>query len=217
MKLNKTIIHDISLSSEAIAVYVSLCYYNNDAKVCCVTDPHISGMLSQGLNTTLKIVKHISELEAYIDIIDTDYKRYIINREHSLISDDDYYISVRPEHIADIINSFGKDRYNILRTFICLAGTFTHCNEEKERYKGKVGFMSQEHLATITGLCLSTIKRCFVKLEEHKIIYKLNSDRFNGNNYYSLYQHKDILNAYKAERENKKSSLNDILLDDAEM
>lgn len=211
MKLKKEIIHDVNLSPEAIALYISLCYFNNDAKECYIDDAFVSGMLSKRADVKLKLVEHIKELNeaGYIQIISSGKKSYIINREKTIMTDSDFYIAIRPEAVTDIINKFGNNKYSILRLYACLIGTLARGNDIPEKYKGKVGFMSQEYLATISGLSTSTVKRCIAELKEIKLIYVLKSNYFQSNNYYSLYKDMGKLIEYKLEREGSKASGSD--------
>lgn len=229
MRLRKDIVHNDKLSAEAIALYISLCYYSNEQKYC-VIDNWSCRILSGAAGKECNIIDNISELEEnnYIKIISTYNGRYILDKSNCMIDKHNYYISADPDDIAVIINSGYKNRFTVLRLYVILIGTFAN-GDVDAIYKGKVGFMPQSYLAKLCNIDVKTVHRILERLVGLNLIYIAHSRYYKERNYYSLPQNAELLIHYRDEAEEKLGRKNktspDInidndnfcILDDAEL
>lgn len=203
MRLRKDIVHNDKLSAEAVALYISLCYYTNEQKYC-IIDNFNCRILSGAAGKECNIIDKISELEEsnYIKIISTYKGRYILDKSNCMIDKCDYYISVNPDDIAAIVNSGYKNRFTVLRLYVILIGTFAN-GDIDEIYKGKVGFMPQSYLAKVCNIDIKTVRRISKQLVSLNLIYVAHSRYYKERNYYSLPENAELLIRYRDETEEK--------------
>lgn len=213
VRLRKDIVHNDKLSAEAVALYISLCYYTNEQKYC-VIDNFSCRILSGAAGKECNIIDSISELEEnnYIKIISTYKGRYIIDKSNCMINKCDYYISVNPDDIAAIVNSGYKNRFTVLRLYVVLIGTFAN-GDVDAIYKGKVGFMPQSYLAKLCNIDVKTVHRISEQLVSLNLIYIEHSRYYKERNYYSLPDNAELLIHYRDEAEEKLGRKNKTALD----
>ena len=213
VRLRKDIVHNVKLSVEAIALYISLCYYANEQKYC-IVDNYSCRILSGATGKACNIIDSISELEEnnYIKIISTYKGRYILDKSNCMIDKYNYYISVNPDDIAVIINSGYKNRFAVLRLYVILIGTFAN-GDVDAIHKGKVGFMPQSYLAKVCNIDIKTVRRISEQLVSLNLIYVAHSRYYKERNYYSLPENAELLIHYRDEAEEKLGRKNKTALD----
>lgn len=206
MRLRKDIVHNTELSADAIALYISLCYYSDETKLCRL-DKFYTGILSGDKGTDCNIINSIFELEkyGYIKVISKDKGHYIIDKSNCRINKDDYYISVNPDDISVIINSGSKNRFTMLRVYVCIIGTFANGDIDLI-YKSKVGFMPQSYLAKLCNISIKTLQRVEKQLETLRLIYVAHSRYYKERSYYCLYENAELLIQYRDDKEKKFES-----------
>lgn len=171
---------DIYFTSKDILVYELLNSYTNASrKLDSDFTSGIDGLITTGM---IKKVKNINNVD------------FIINLSKLHINDGEYYITVTSDEVGKIILSKTNSKFDLLRYYLCLIGTFNNSKNVEEKYRGKIGGMTIEYFSEELGIAKSTIIRYNKTLEDLKLIHiiRYNELTYNKTND----EFKDLPNSY---------------------
>lgn len=230
--VSKDTINEHDISNDALCVYAaiySMSYKQKELFISCTQIERILFKRPGSEKERKGIINGIKELSyfGYIKFIQKykDNSWYCDVSSISIIENGKYYMSITIDELQKIMN-LGTIRYNILRYFLILTGTFNISMTNDNKYI--LSSFPINYLSVISGLSTITINKYNKILKDNKIIY-ISRRRTLRNpnkgqtgflvkwecNVYSRYENKDMcekyvsLNGAVSESDQKKRELDE--------
>lgn len=207
--LQKDIIN--KLDDDELCVYLAVKYIAKQEKECFITYGHIDYVLfgREGTRAEKAIVssglKKIVD-KKYINIISTirGYG-YVCDAANLNVYDKvQYYASLTHTELQKIISIDGCNRYNLLRYFLVIVGTFVADKQCDDKYRFKVGYMPRSYIAEMSNIDIATADKYNKILEDNHLIYVARRKTYDNKsqvanwqtNIYSRYQDNKLCEEY---------------------
>lgn len=141
----------------------------------------------------------------YIKVLDT-YKdsSFMCNTSKiTVYNKSKYYVSITSQELRTIIDLDDNNKYGLLRYFILLTGSFDSSKACPEKYRFKIGKMSEEYMAETFKISSATLMRYNKLLQQKQLIYIAKRKSFLANtdtqwqtNVYSRYVDRVLCDEY---------------------
>lgn len=199
------------LDDDELCVYLAMKHIAKQEKECFITYGHIDYILfgREGTKAEKEIVssglKKIIERK-YIKIIDTirGYGYVCDTSSLNVYNKIYHYTSITDSELRKIMLIDGCNRYNLLRYFIIIVGSFMADKKCESKYRFKIGCMPRSYISIIADIDIVTVNKYNKILEDNNILYisrrKYYDKQDHGvkwqTNVYSRYEDKELCEEY---------------------
>lgn len=228
--INSKFILDADLTPEAFCVLVTMNGVTHKASSnYCLSYNSIAYYMFGRLCTTREkesVIEGVKKLISlgYISIVEI-FSSYEAVYDLSYIKeqkDGDFYVMISRDDLHKAMNiKTQKSKYRIFKFFTCLVNTFNKSSTMNAKYRGKIGFMSQDYLCNVGRLNIDTLRDYIKILEDNKLIYVIRhsgdfkkSTDLNGfsrvtgiSNTYSRYADKKLCEEYAGAVNSNKNQM----------
>ena len=217
--IDKSFIEEYDLSGEALAVAICIkmkCQNKEAALSAGLLEYYIFGYKNSNKKRRDLIVDGFNELiNKDILTIKGKLKDHVIVCDVSKIitvKKENFYISISKDEFFTIINlDECKKNYDLLKFFMNVVGTFESCKNMKDKYKFKIGTMSQTYLSSVCNVSIPTLIKYNKILTENNIMYIVNRKAYKlscntgklysaMSNVYSRYKDRKLCEEYLTEK-----------------
>ena len=217
--VDKGIMNEYNLSGEALFVWIILRrYFSKKSEVaisCGLLEYLIDGYENPVEGRSEAVTKGLIELISH-DIINVKAKmknKILVLDISNLLKLEKgcFYVSIYKEEFFKIINlDCDVSNYNLLKFFLQTVGTFDGRNTTDEKYRKKIGLLSQNSLSSICRISIPTLIKYSDILTKEKILYVMHRktiQRINGgkllykgmSNIYGRYEDANLCEEYLKE------------------